>query len=152
MAGIGDRAPDFELKDENDKPVSLRDYNGRKVLIAFFPFAFSPVCTDEFSCFQDDLERFAKEGVQILGISVDSHWSNKAFKDSLGISFPLLSDFNKEVSRKFGVLRKEGFSERAYFLVDESGFVRFKHIMDVPGKRLDNEELLAAINQHAESK
>ena len=145
MANVGDKAPQFELKDQNQKNVTLGEYKGKKVLIAFYPFAFSPVCSDELTCFRNDLSHFADKGVEVLGISVDSTWSNKAFADSLGVSYPLLSDFGKEVSKQYGVLRPEGFADRAYFLVDEEGTVKFRHVMDSPGNRLDNAELMKAI-------
>jgi len=145
MVEVGNQAPDFELNDGNEKPVKLSDFKGKKVLIAFFPFAFSGVCTDELSCFKDDLSQFEEKGIQVLGVSVDSHWANKAFGDKLGVSYPLLSDFEKKTAADYGVLRKEGFSERAYFLVDEEGVVKYKHIMENPGTRLENSDLLKAI-------
>ena len=145
MANVGDKAPQFELKDQNQKNVTLGDYKGKKVLLAFYPFAFSPVCSDELTCFRNDLSHFVDKGVEVLGISVDSTWSNKAFADSLGVSYPLLSDFGKEVSKQYGVLRPEGFADRAYILVDEEGTVKFRHVMDSPGNRLDNAELMKAI-------
>jgi peroxiredoxin len=150
MLKVGDNAPVFEVPDQNQQPVKLQDFRGKKVLLAFYPFAFSPVCADEFACFRNDLSQFQKMGIEVLGISVDSHWSNKAFADSLGVSYPLLSDFGREVSKAYGVLRPEGFSERAYFLVDENGKLAFAQVMDTPAKRLENEELLKAINNTME--
>ena len=143
MVNKGDKAPDFTLKDQDQKEVKLSDFRGKKVLLAFYPFAFSPVCSDELCNFGNEIEKF--RGITVLGISVDSHWSNKAFADKLDINIPLLSDFNKEVTKKYGVLRPEGFSNRAYFLIDGQGTIVFKHIMDVPGKKLDNDELLSAM-------
>ena len=145
MTGINDKAPEFELKDQNNNSVKLSDFKGKKVLIAFFPFAFSPVCSDELGCFESDMEEFSNKGAKGLGISVDSTWSNKAFAEKLGVNFPLLSDFSKEVSKAYGVLRKEGFSERAYFAIDGNGIITFKHVMGIPGKKLDNSKILEAI-------
>ena len=146
MVNAGDKAPDFELKDQNAEIVKLSSFKGKKVLLAFFPFAFSPVCTVELGCFKDDLEKFKEDGVdQILGISVDSAWSNKEFAKQLEVTYPLLSDFDKSAAKSYGVLRKEGFSERAYFLVDENGIIKYKHIMASPGTRLENAELLKAL-------
>jgi len=139
----GDIAPEFELKDADEKSVKLSDFKGKKVLLAFFPFAFSPVCTDEMSCFEDDLGKFQDKGFSVLAISVDSTWTNKAFSDKLGLKFPLLSDFDKEVAKSYGVLRDQGFSERAYFFISEDGKIDSVKIMDNPGKMMDNEELLA---------
>ena len=142
---VGDKAPDFELKDQNEKPVKLSDFSGKKVLIAFYPFAFSPVCADEFTCFKNDMSQFKNKNTEVVGISVDSTWSNKAFADQLGINYPLLSDFGKTVTKDYGVLREEGFSNRAYFVVDENGIIKFKHVMDNPGTKLNNDELLKAL-------
>ena len=145
MVEVDDLAPDFELKDQNQKMVRLKDFEGKKVLIAFYPFAFSPVCMEEMGCFETDMLDFQDRDITIIGISVDSHWTNKAFAEKLEITIPLLSDFNKEVSRKYGVLRPEGFPDRAYFLIDKSGRITYKKIMDTPGERLENEDILKAI-------
>ncbi len=145
MISAGDIAPDFELKDGNGNTVKLSTFKGKKVLLAFFPFAFSPVCTDEMSCFKTDIKKFEDRGVQILGISVDSHWSLKAFGEKIGMTFPLLSDFEKKTVMAYGVFRAEGFSNRAYFLIDEKGVIRYKHIMNTPGERLNNQELLKEV-------
>ena len=142
---VGDKTKEFELKDQKGNLVKLLDFKGRK-LLAFFPFAFSPVCTDELSCFMKDYNLFHNKNVQIIGISVDSHWSNKAFSDSLALSFPILSDFDKKVSQEHGVLRKEGFSERAYFLIDGKGIIVFKKIMDTPKEKLSSAELLKLVS------
>ena len=147
MINVGDKAPDFTLKNENEQDVSLSQFRGKNVLLCFFPFAFSPVCTVEMSCFKDDFSEFDNLDIQILGISVDSHYSLSAFKNSLGVNFPFLSDFSKEVSKKYGVLRPEGKSERAYFFIDKDGVVQWKHVMASPGTRLENEDLLKAIGK-----
>lgn len=147
MVDVGDKAPDFALKDQNENEVKLGDFAGKKLLAAFFPFAFSPVCTEELGCFESDMEQFKVKGVAVIGVSVDSTWSNKAFADKLGVHYPLLSDFGKKASGAYGVLRTDGFSERAYFLVDENGIVKYKHVMDSPGNKLDNEALLKAIEE-----
>src|SRR3989344_7641347 len=112
MVNVGEKAPDAELKDVDGKSVSISDFAGKKVLLSFFPFAFSPVCTDEFGCFMNDMEKFKDKGVRVVGISVDSHWTNKAFADNMGVDILLLSDFDKKASNAFGILRPEGFSER----------------------------------------
>ena len=145
MVEVGQKAPSFELKDENGNVVGSESFRGKKILLAFFPLAFSPVCTDEMKCFHSDLEKFQEKGVAILGISVDSHWSNAAFRKSVGSSISLFSDFSREASKKFGILRQEGFSERAYFLIDEGGVIRFKHVMDTPKQKLDDDALLREV-------
>ena len=145
MVNVGEKAPDFKLKDQNQNEVFLSGFKGKNVLLAFYPFDFSPVCSTEFSCFQDDLSVLNDLDVQVLGVSVDSHWSHKAFADKLGLKFPLLSDFEKEVTRQYGVLRQEGFSERAYFLVDKHGIVKFRKVMPTPKDRLENISLITEI-------
>lgn len=145
MVNVGERAPDVAFKDYAGRVVLLSSFKGKKVLLAFFPFAFSPVCTDEMGCFQHDLEQFKQKGVAVIGVSVDSSWSNKAFAERLGLNFPLLSDFDKGAANGFGILRPDGFSERAYFVIDEQGIVRYKHIMDSPGKKLEDTELLKVL-------
>ncbi|MBI2108509.1 peroxiredoxin [Candidatus Woesearchaeota archaeon] len=147
MVNVGDKAPDFKLKDQNQNEVSLSSFHGKNVLLAFYPFDFSPVCTTEFACFQDDLSELGNLGVQVLGISVDSHWSHKAFADKLGLKFPLLSDFGKEASKYYGVLRQEGFSERAYFLIDKHGIIKFRKVMPTLKERMENSDLIAEIKK-----
>lgn len=146
---VGSPAPAFTLEDGDKRKVSLSEFRGQPVLLAFFPFAFSPVCTKEMTCFQDDLSELQEAGVQVLGISVDSGWTQKAFAASLGVTFPLLSDFNKEVCTAYGTLRPEGFSNRVYVLVDGQGIVRYVHTMPTPGERLENADLLREVRKLA---
>lgn len=145
MTNIGDNAPGFTLKDQDLNEVSLESFKGKKILLAFYPFAFSPVCSDELACFKNDLSHFKQDGVEVVGISVDSHWTQKAFAESLGVKYPLLSDFDKHVSKKYGVLRQEGFSNRAYFIIDEHGKIKFKHVMEKPSTKLDDSKLFEAL-------
>ena len=125
---IGQKAPDFALKNQNQEDIKLRNFRGKRVILAFYPFDFSPVCTDEMSCFQADLKKLNSADSKVLAISVDSHWSHKAFAGKLNLNYDLLSDFNKEASKKYGVLRKEGFSNRAYFIIDKDGVIRYRHV------------------------
>ncbi|HLD60340.1 MAG TPA: redoxin domain-containing protein [Candidatus Bilamarchaeaceae archaeon] len=145
MTNVGDNAPNFTLKDQDLNEVSLENFKGKKVLLAFYPFAFSPVCSDELACFKNDLSQFRQKGVEVVGISIDSHWTQKAFANSLGIEYPLLSDFDKHISKKYGVLRQEGFSNRAYFIINEHGKITFKHVMENPATKLDDDELFEAL-------
>ena len=142
MVNVGERAPDFALPNQDGKDARLSDFKGRNVILAFYPFDFSPVCTVEFGCFQDDLAELNGLNAQVLGISVDSKYSHKEFAAKLGLNFPLLSDFGKDVCRLYGTLRKEGFSERAYFIIDSQGIARFKYLMPTPGERLENKQLI----------
>lgn len=145
MINVGDKAPDFSMKDQHDKDVRLGDFHGKKVLLAFYVADWSPVCGPEMTCFKDDMSELKGLGLHVLGISVDSIWSHKAWAQQLGIDFPILSDLKRDVSRMYGLLRQEGFSERAYLLIDEHGVVRWKHVMPNPGDRLDNSEIMKAI-------
>lgn len=147
MINIGDKAPNFVLKDQKDNEISLNQYRGQPVLLAFFPFAWSPVCSDEMTCFKDDTTDLQALGIQVLGISVDSGWTQKAWSQQMGIDFPILSDFGKDVCTLYGTLRKEGFSDRAYFLVNEHGVVKWKHVMPQPGTRLENKVIIEKIRE-----
>lgn len=147
MVNVGEKAPDFALNDQHDNEVKLSDFNGRKVLLAFYVADWSPVCGPEMTCFKDDMNELCNLGINVIGISVDSTWSHKAWAQQLGIDFPILSDFSKDVSRAYGLLRPEGFSERAYLLIDEDGVVRWKHVMPKPAEKLNNSEILKAVNE-----
>ncbi len=142
MVEVGQKAPDFTLKNQNNGGISLDNFKGKNVILAFYPFDFSPVCTDEMSCFQADLNKLKDADTEVIAISVDSHWSHKAFAEKLSLNYNLLSDFNKEVTKLYGVLRLEGFSNRAYFIIDKKGIVKFKKVMDSPGNKLENQELI----------
>ena len=142
MPEIGHQAPDFTLVNQDGEEIKLSDFKGRNIILAFYPFDFSPVCTVEFGCFNDDLNRLNELNAQVLGISVDSKYSHKEFAQKLGLDFPLLSDFNRNVCKLYGTLRKEGFSDRAYFIIDSKGIVRFKYLMPTPKERLENNQLM----------
>jgi peroxiredoxin len=144
---IGDLAPDFTAASTSGKDVSLSAFRGkRNVLLAFFPLAFTGTCTKELVCFTEDFDQFAGNGVEILPISVDATPSLKEFKNKLQIKTELLSDFKRDVSRAYGVLNEDRFySNRAYFLIDKQGTVRWSHIEGNNGERRDNAEILAAI-------
>ena len=142
MLEIGQQAPDFILVDQEGKEIKLSDFRGKNILLAFYPFDFSPVCTIEFGFFEQDLNKLNELNAQVLGISVDSKYCHKEFAQKLGLNFPLLSDFNREVCKLYGTLRKEGFSERAYFIIDKNSIVRFKYLMPTPKDKLENEQLI----------
>jgi peroxiredoxin len=138
---VGDKAPDFTLPsnlEQDGKPgkkVSLADYRGKNVVLAFYPMDFSPVCSKEGSCFVNDFSRFEGAKAQILGISVDQHWSHKAFAEKFKIPYPLLCDYQPkgEVGRKYGVyLEDKGFESRTTVIVDREGTVRWVKNVDVP--------------------
>ena len=143
----GRPAPDFELQSTAGEAVRLSDFRGRSpVLLAFFPLAFTSTCTAELCAFSDDFDQFVGKGVAVLPISVDSVPSLKEFKAKYAMKTDLLSDFRREASRAYGVLREDRFySERAYFLVDREGILRWAFVEDSPGNRRANSELLERI-------
>lgn len=127
---IGSPAPDFELTWRVGEPAIRRStwQQGRPLVLLFYPLAFSPVCTDELCAVRDDGARWTELDARILGVSVDSPWVNARFADELGLDFPLLSDFNREVAAAYGVLNDDywgmrGVSDRAAFVIDASGTV-----------------------------
>ena len=125
----GDAAPDFELKTHTGEQWELSDRKGKSaVVLAFYPFAFSPTCSCQMPSVEQNLAKFAAAGAEVVGISIDSPYANKAWADSLGgLTYPLLSDFypHGAVADAYGVLRSEGMSERAVFLIDRDGIVRY---------------------------
>ncbi len=143
----GDTAPDFTLDSTSGEKVSLSAFQGRKnVLLAFFPLAFTSTCTSELCAFSDDFDAFTAADVEVLPISVDAVPSLKEFKNKYEMKATLLSDFRRDVSRAYGVLREEAFaSQRAYFLIDKTGIVRWTHVEAHPGLRRENHEILEAI-------
>jgi len=144
---VGDIAPDFTAASTSGNAVTLSSFRDKSnVLLAFFPLAFTGTCTKELVCFTEDFDQFAREGVQILPISVDSIPSLREFKNKLGIKTELVSDFKREVSRAYGVLNEDRFySNRAYFLIDRAGRVRWSHVESNNGERRENTEILTAI-------
>jgi peroxiredoxin len=144
---VGDIAPEFTAASTSGKEVSLSSFRGkRNVLLAFFPLAFTGTCTKELICFTEDFDQFAGQGVEILPISVDSTASLKEFKNKLQMKTELLSDFKRDISRAYGVLNEDRFySNRAYFLIDKDGRVRWSHVEGNNGQRRENSEILAAI-------
>jgi peroxiredoxin len=149
VPAVGEIAPDFTLASTSGEMVTLSSYRGTKhVLIAFFPLAFSRVCTAELCAFRDDFDEFASADVEVLPISVDSTYSLREYKAKYELKTDLLSDFKREVSTAYGVLLPEKFySNRSYFLIDKAGVLRWAHVEDVPGQRRENVEILAEITR-----
>src|SRR6478672_11587588 len=144
---VGDIAPEFTAASTSGQDVSLSSFRGKSnVLLAFFPLAFTGTCTKELVCFTEDFDQFAGKGVAILPISVDSVPSLREFKNKLQTRTELLSDFKRDVSRAYGVLNEDRFySNRAYFLIDREGRVRWSHIESNNGQRRENEEIFTAM-------
>lgn len=132
---VGQLAPDFSLRGPGGAPFSLSEYRGDKnVLIVFYPLAFSRVCTHQLPELQRSLERFEALDTVLFGISVDSYHANAAFARSLGVTFPLLSDWNRDTARAYGVLIEDaGFSNRASFLVGKDGRILWRDVSESIG-------------------
>jgi len=133
---VGSPAPDFVLKDQNQKDVKLSEYKGKKnVVLVFYPLDWSPVCTSEHACFVNDMKKFEQLDAQVLGVSVDSVWSHKAFAEKMGLSYPLLADFQPRgaMAEKYGVfLADKGITGRAIAIVNKAGNVAWFKQYDIP--------------------
>ena len=128
---VGTPAPDFTLGSAPGQTISLHDYRGRPVILAFYPADWSPVCGDQLTLYNEVLEEFARYGAQLLGVSVDGVWCHAEFAQRRNLHFPLLSDFEPkgEVSRRYGAYREgEGVSERALFVLDSDGIIRWSYV------------------------
>jgi len=132
---VGSPAPDFTLTSHERQPVTLSDARGRAVVLAFFPAAFSSVCQKELCTFRDRLAELNNADAQVYGISVDTFFTLKAFHDAQHLQFPLLSDFNKQAIRDYGVFNEDmiglkGIAKRAVFVIDKGGIVRHREVLD----------------------
>ncbi len=144
---VGALAPDFELQAAGDRKIKLSDFRGDKnVVLAFYPFDWSPVCSLQLPGLQERLNEFRSLNTEVLGISVDSRHSHRAFAEHLGLEFPLLSDFEKKVTQAYGVLREGGFAERALFVIDRRGVIRYAHVNPL-GEVPDNEPVFEILRQ-----
>lgn len=136
---VGDKAPAFTLISDEKKEVSLSDFQGQNVVLLFFPLAFTSVCTTELCTIRDDFSSYRDLNAQVLAISVDSPFTLEKFKAEQSLNFPLLSDFNKDVSRAYGalyddfVMGMKGVSKRAAFVIDGNGTVRYAEVLDNAG-------------------
>lgn len=140
MLQPGDKAPDFSLRASDKSLVKLSEQRGKNVLLLFFPFAFTGVCTKELCMMRDSLAEYEGLDAQILAISVDSPYTLAKWKEEQQFNFPLLSDFNKSVSKKYDALYKEfalglkGVSKRAAFVVDGQGVLRYAEVLENAGE------------------
>src|ERR1700730_692354 len=131
---IGQEAPDFSLFDSTKNKVSLKDYRGNNIVLVFFPLAFTSVCTKELCNIRDNIATYNNANARVLGISVDSIYTLAKFKDEQQLNFPLLSDFNKEVSLTYGALYEtftfgmKVVSKRAAFIIDKTGFIQYAEV------------------------
>src|SRR6266566_9472416 len=148
---VGSKAPDFTLTNDDRQPVTLSSLRGRPVVLAFFPAAFSSVCTKELCTFRDSLARLNEADARVYGISVDTFFALKAFHDQQHLAFPLLSDFNKQVIREYGVFNEDmvglkGIAKRAVFVIDGDGVVRYRQVLDDARNEPDYEKVLGAVD------
>ncbi len=136
---IGDKAPAFTLFNTEKEAVSLNSYEGKNLLVLFFPLAFTGVCTTELCTVRDDIGNYSNMGTDVVAISVDSLFSLGKFKEEQKINFPLLSDFNKEISASYGalyedfVLGMKGVSKRSAFVVDKAGVIQYAEVLESAG-------------------
>ncbi len=149
MPTIGQPAPDFTLPSTAGKDVALSSFRGKEnVLVAFFPAAFTGVCTAELCSFSEDYSQFQAAGTHVLPVSVDNVPALGAFKEKEKMTVDLLSDFFRATARKYGVLDEaKGIAKRAYFLVDKKGVLRWSHVEAEFGHRREDAELLEQIRK-----
>jgi peroxiredoxin len=137
LIAVGEDAPAFTLRNQDGEEVSLSDFAGRKVMLVFYPLDFSPVCSDQLSLYHEVKPELASLGVELVGVSVDSAWAHKAFREKLGIDTVLLADFEPkgEVARAYGsYIDGAGIANRTLVLVDEAGRVAWTHESPTPAE------------------
>jgi glutaredoxin-dependent peroxiredoxin len=136
---VGDKAPDFTLRNSEKELVTLKQYRGQNVVLLFFPMAFTGVCTKELCSMRDSIADYAKLDAQVLAVSVDSVFTLGKWKEEQHFNFPLLSDFNKTVSKKYDSLYKEfvfemkGVSKRSAFVIDREGAIKYAEVLESAG-------------------
>jgi peroxiredoxin len=148
---VGAKAPDFTLPNQDREPVALSSFRGHPVVLAFFPAAFSSVCAKELCTFRDGLSNLDKSAAQVVGVSVDTFFSLKAFQEHEKLAFPLLSDFNKEVIRAYGVVNPDmiglrDIAKRAVFVIDAGGIVVYREVLDDARDEPDYAKVFSAVN------
>jgi peroxiredoxin len=149
---VGQPAPDVQLVDYDRKAIKISDLRGKPTVLAFFPGAFTNTCTKEMCAFRDHLATFNTLNAQVVGISVDMPYSQKAFAEANGLNFPLLSDYNREAVRAFGVEDPNfaggllpGVAMRSVFVLDAEGVVRFKWVAPTQSTEPDYAAVEAAV-------
>ena len=149
---IGQAAPDFTLFDSDKNPVKLSEQKGNNVLLLFFPQAFTSVCTKELCAVRDNIALYNNANAKVFGISVDSVFTLAKFKEEQQFNFPLLSDFNKEVSGNFETIYKDwilnmkGVSKRSAFIIDKEGKIQYAEVLESAGDVPDFEKINAVLN------
>lgn len=149
---VGTPAPDFELRDSQGRSVRLSDFRGQPVVLVFYPLDWSPTCSDQLSLYESELAEFERCGAKVIGISVDSIYSHGAWAAVQGITFPLLADFHPkgEVARRYHVWReRDGFAERALYVIDADGTIRHSQVSPELHKIPDIYELFGVLERIA---
>jgi peroxiredoxin len=151
MVQIGQPAPNFKLVDINKNEVTLDQFKGKHLVLFFFPMAWTGVCSKEMCTVQEDFNTYAGLGAQVIGVSVDSHFALKRFKEDNNIEYPLLSDFNKQAIKDYDVVQESfagvyaNTSRRATFVIDKDGVLRYAQVLPSPGDFPDMEAIKAAV-------
>lgn len=150
---IGQPAPDFVLYNTDKKKVTLADLRGKNVLLLFFPQAFTSTCTKQLCAVRDDIGRYRNVNAEVIGISVDSVFTLKKYKEEQGYNFPFLSDFNREVSARYNslylewILDMKGVSKRSAFIIDKDGLVQYAEILENAGDMPDFNDINAKLEE-----
>ncbi len=154
MVKEGDKAPEFEAPDTSLKMRTLSEFKGSPVVLAFFPGAFTSVCTKEMCTFRDSMANFNKFSAKVIGISVDAPFSLKEFASQNNLKFDLLSDSTREISKKYGALHENfvnvknlSASKRSVFVVDKNGIIKYAWVSDDPGKEPDYKKIEEIVSQ-----
>jgi peroxiredoxin len=151
---VGDKAPQFTLPDTNLKQRSLKQFIGKKTVLAFFVGAFTSVCTKEMCAFRDSMARLVDLKAQVIGISVNDPFSNKAFAEKNRLPFPILSDYNRQVIKAYGIettdfvgLKGYSVAKRSIFIMDKNGIIRYMWTTEDPSVEPDYKEIEAALEK-----
>lgn len=150
---VGDKAPDFTLYDADKKPRSLQEFAGKKTVLAFFPGAFTGACTKEMCALRDSLNNFNSLNAQVVGVSVDSPFSNKSFATQNNLQFPLLSDFSRSTLKTYDIVHNDfaglmgyAVAKRSVFVLDKEGVIRYMWVSENPGVEPNYEEITKALS------
>ncbi len=152
MINVGDKAPDFTLRNSDKELVNLKSFRGQNVVLLFVPMAFTGVCTKELCDMRDSIADYAKLDAQVLAVSVDSVFTLAKWKEEQKFNFPLLSDFNKTVSKKYGTIYKDfvfemkGVSKRSAFVIDKDGIVQYAEVLENAGEVPNFKAVKAALS------
>lgn len=154
VISLPDELPDFQLSDQNLVMRSLKDFRGGKIVLAFFPGAFTSVCTKEMCVFRDSMKAMMELGAQVVAISVNDPFTNKAFADANRLPFVILSDYARETIERYGVFHEnfaglKGYTaaKRSVFIIDEKGSLQYKWVSEDPSKEPDYREILGQLGQ-----